>query len=669
MKIEFITVNNTPVFCITQLQDDPQIPRIYGATYDKQNNRWLFPAFPPFIHNVLYDFDKVYSSVDFSIDAQRHIENLKPKDVWVQNLAQQQFLVPNFDHQLDGLADVLYNYRWILHWEMGTGKTKVIIEAIKQLQCKALILCPLIALNTWKQEAKFHSGDTLKTLVLNATSKQKKINLLSQMSDYDLVVVTYDTARIYGMPRLLAPAVKALKANGRIPNAAIKRIIQPLNDPEQQEVFIREWMSGASLKELAAKVQEQIQDKPQWLMDFNYQMIVADESHRCKDISSLRTKAFLHLVQKASRRILLTGTLSDGDPRSLYPQLKALANYLILGSWWDFCERHLIKAKGNDKIVVGYRNLHILNAKVDSISSRKKLEDCVSLPERRFETIDYELTAKQRKDYNRVVQDWVFPQADDVREIQNGAIRIDKLLQICSGFVYGPQDTTICDTCPSLRECVENNTRPGALSCIQKDIETHEVTRYPENPKLKTLSDKLLDLLPNSKIIIWARFTQELDDIEEELRKHQWGYVRVDGKTTKNIQALSAKFNTQDTCVVYLGQISTGISVTLNAAKYAFYYSRSWSIEDRQQSLARNYRIGQSEKTIVYDLCAQDTIEQQQLNALQSKETVSKVLTEKVTCALCSHFMSCLQLNIVPWTPGCVLSTKASRVIAQARII
>ena len=143
----------------------------------------------------------------------------------------------------------------------------------------------------------------------------------------------------------------------------------------------------------------------------------------------------------------------------------------------------------------------------------------------------------------------------------------------------------------------------------------------------------------------------------------------VDGSTTHRIKELETEFETDDTCRVYLAQISTGISITLNAAKYTIYYSRDWSLENRKQSLFRNFRIGQDKRTIVYDICARGTIETQQLTALQSKADVSELLTSKIECVLCNQYSECLKENISPWTTNCVLSTNVEKKIARARTI
>ncbi len=672
MEVQLVTIGNTPVFSVQDAS--PHGSRVYGATFDKVRQRWLFPAFPPFIENVLHDIENVYNDVRLSDEAEQWCVKVGSLEQHHTLITEKNLPVASYEHQLQGTAELLYYYRWILQWEMGTGKSKVVIDAIHHLQTKTLILCPLIALDNWKDEITLHSGGALRTLLINGSTSAQKLKQLQSFDDYDVIVATFDTARIYGTPRIF-PKTAALFNRARVyPHHGLKKILQRVNNQPFQVRMAQDWLNGTPPRKIKAEIAEFTEGKPQWILDLPYETAVADESHRIKNRSSRRTKVCLQLSQKAARRYLLSGTLAQGDPRHLYPQLRFLAPYVIQDDWRTFCEYHLVKSPRDERIVVGFKNMHVLNAKVESISSEKKLTECVDLPERRFEIIPFELSSAQKRDYNEVISTRTIERADgDPIEIANGAIRISKLLQLCSGFVYTTEEDIICDTCKHVRRCVEQLIKPGTVRCTNDKAVTGErvrtALRYPDNPKLGTLRELLTDLLVSSKVIIWANFEQELDDIAEMLTRQKYGYVRVDGSTTKHIRKLAAKFKDDPNCVVYLAQVSTGIAITLNSAAYSIYYSRDWSLENRSQSLFRNFRIGQDQKTVVYDLCARGSIEMQQLTALQSKADISTLLTGHQDCTLCNQYRKCVAEGITPWTTHCVLRTGVTKKIAKARKI
>ena len=675
MKIQMAHSNDTPIF--VALGNSPHWARVYGATWDKPRNRWVFPAYEPFLSNVLHDLPRVQPDVSFDAAAQEWItEYRRTPDYleWVRGLT---LPVKSYEHQLEGLAELLANYRWGLRWGMGTGKTKVVIDAVWVLRCKTLVLAPLVTLDHWVREVEFHSGGTLSAIAFKATSRSKKLDLLTKLREYDIVITTYDSAKIYGTPRLFPDTLKQFtpQANKTL-STPIRRLLSKVNNPDLQATLASEWLSDRKKPlQLQTEIAQYTHHTVQWMCDLPYTMIVADESHRMANKKSIRTQVCTELGSVAARRVLLSGTMVKGDPRHLYPQLKFLAPYLVPEDFQKFQDTYLIKSPWNDKIVTGYRRLHVLNERVAGVTSERVLDECVDLPDRRIETLTFELSPGQRTDYNYIVKGTplVLPDAAELA-IANGAVRNAKLLQICSGFIYTPTAKDICDKCLFMRDCVVQRIKPGSTRCgsrIPKSVlgKMRQALRYPSNPKLTLLVERLKDLVATEKVIIWGGLTAELDMISEVLDKEKWGYVRVDGDSTSHMNKWEQRFEQDDDCRIWLGQISTGIGVTLNTARYMIYFSRDFSPDNRNQSLERNHRIGQTRKTVVFDLCAERSIELQQLIALKNKDEVSALLTNKVECALCSQYSRCCKDGIEPWGLECVLETSKKRVMMKARTL
>jgi SNF2 family DNA or RNA helicase len=673
MEIELLHVGSTPVFRVIDM--DPNNARVYGAVQDKDNGLFLFPAFPPFMNNTIHDLKAIRKDLDFSEEAQKYIDGLKTPEQLREEAGNLSLPVSSYEHQLDGLAEVLYNYRWILQWQMGTGKTKVMVDAIRLQGKTALILCPRVAINTWVKEVKKHSGETVVPFVIHGNNKLAQ---LQGAKTHQVIVTNYDTARNFGLPHLSPDVVQFFKDRGIPPTARCRKELLSINDPKTQYRFATEWSAGRKIAEIREERLAITAGNLQWLSDLPYETVIADESHRIKHIQSQQTKVALGLSRRASRRYLLTGTMSFGDPRDLYPQLKFLAPYLIPEDWRKFTERFLTFSPYNKKIVTGAQNLDILNRRVSRVSSVRKLDDCVALPTRRFELVDFNLTAAQRQMYNYAVKNWEIelPNAEPL-ELEHGAIRVNKLLQLCSGFLYLPADTKICDTCENAELCVSHKVLPGMPRCKHFGTlpETKRQTyQFPDNPKLDMLNDLLTDclVLTGTKVIVWATYVEgELDIIESALKTRGVGYVRVDGSNSHRMQEHEEKFQKDPSCRVWLAQVHTGISVTLTAAQYMIYYSRSWLPDDREQSLFRNYRIGQTKKTVVYDLVARFSLEEQQLHALKTRKESGELMThrQQTNCVFCAKFAECRERKIAPWEEGCVLPTKATRDVARARTI
>ena len=120
---------------------------------------------------------------------------------------------------------------------------------------------------------------------------------------------------------------------------------------------------------------------------------------------------------------------------------------------------------------------------------------------------------------------------------------------------------------------------------------------------------------------------------------------------------------------VYLGQVATGVGITLNAATYMIYYCLDWSLGTYLQSIDRNYRAGQTKKVTVYRLLAKDTVEEYKAKALDQKKDLSALMTNRLACAGCPRQMSCLADGTELFDPGCVHQRTAKRTIARAETL
>lgn len=675
MEATFALSAGTPVFIIAGNLDI--LSRIYGGTYLKQHNAWMYPAYPPFLEKVKSDFETL--GVQYDAAAQAHLDKIRPYSEYLLEVQNSVPLgpYPNYDHQNEGVAELLYNYRWALRWEMGTGKTKVAIEALNVLRQKTLIIAPVVAIDNWVAEIALHSNGTLKTAVLKGTTRQKKLEALEKAiaGPCDVLLTTYDAARLYGV-HVIPPKIIKYLESCRLPTPiAVQKLLLGLSEKHALEV-LDDYQHIVPLTTIKRKVETLPKDL--CLTDFPYKIIILDESHRIKNIRSKRTKAVMELCKRAARRYLLTGTISMGNPLDLYPQMSALARYMCPEEYLYYKNKFCIVSPNNTHIITGYKHLNIISQRINSISSEKLIDDCVDLPELRDVDILFNLSPEQLRDYNALVKrvDLDFGEYGQLSNL-NGGVRLNKLLQICSGFLYVKDETAgqVCDICQHVMHCVRNSIAPGTKQCTRyeelKGMLEKNTLKYVQNPKLEALSDLLEDLLddPAEKVVIWANMVAEMDDIERLLKKLGYAFVRVDGSTTNRIKTLVNNFDTDPNCRVYLGQESTGIAINLVAARYAVYYSRSWSLEHWLQSRAREYRIGQTRKTVVYRLCARESVEVQQLIALDNREDIAKMLTEKVSCALCNRYANCLKEKIIPWSAGCVYLSNISRKTVSPEVI
>lgn len=655
MKVEGSSLNGTPVFKIPATEKDPW-GRPWGAV--RQPDGYAYPAYFPFGMMAFSDLRRLDPNMTWEPSSKEHLMKLnQANELWTAAEAayndgsyiplpvEDSFFdekYPPFRHQRLGIARALAAWRVFFLWEMGTGKTRTIVEALRISRREntfkqALVLAPPIVMPTWVRETERWSKGGLKAVIWRGGPEA-----LAECKDADMVVLSYARARLEAHT-----AIEENRAN--------------------------------------------------WLSMLPYDIIVADESHSIGNWESEQTRAVLELSAKAKRRYALSGTAAD-NPRKLYPQLRFLAPGLMPLTWQEYQDRHLVKSEKSKFMIVGFKWMNELNARVDLVATRMRKKDCLDLPPMTFIDVPFDLGLKQKARYNELVVEMqasfepALGYADPIRiekgevsiqpqnavlfGLPHGAARVNKLMQLLSGFMIVGPDYTICDACPALADCARKKIRPYTEDCmVVKQPPPKKVMRDIENPKLEVFEQLLGNIMESddtNKVLCWASFTEELDDMERACKKLGVGYVRVDGSNTNRIREWEDMFQLDPKCRVYIGQVKSGVGITLTAANYAIYYSLPWDPVDYKQSLERNNRPGQTRNMTVYRLLSSkqnDTIDRFIAEVLTFKDLISYTLVEKIACAQCTDRQRCSDEKNMPFRKGCKYQASANRPIAKVGVV
>ena len=134
-------------------------------------------------------------------------------------------------------------------------------------------------------------------------------------------------------------------------------------------------------------------------------LFAVDESTTIKNPKASRTKAITKLAKNTKYRRILTGSPITQSPLDLYSQTEVLeTNLLGYTSYYSFQNHYgevVNRYFGGRTVrqVVGYRNLDELSQKLDSFSYRVLKSDCLDLPEKLYIRRDVTLTTDQKKLY------------------------------------------------------------------------------------------------------------------------------------------------------------------------------------------------------------------------------------------------------------------------------
>lgn len=639
--------NGTPVFLVPGQTKTHE--RIFGGVWDVNRFLWMYPAFFPASEKVLRDFEIVTDTVDVVISdaAKRHIETLtktKTRLLDRELPAGFEFVTKPYEHQIEGLCHVFYNIRAALFYDPGLGKSKIAIDLMRLLRHRgnrgpALVIGPRVTVQNWGREIDRHSDRQLSWVALTGTPAQKRKALDKAVAERaDMVLVTYGTAR---------------------------RIVDLLVD------------------------------------QLPYETLVCDESHNVKAWQSDRTKATWEIAQKATRRVLMTGSPTEGNPVDLYAPFKILGDCFMPEDFRRYKKKFVETVSAVSPIVVGYKNLDIVNERTTFLSLRRTKEECLDLPPRTIVDVDYTLSHIQSNTYDQIVLEMgidparladfanamreggahaqaLLPTLPPEMTMPHRAAALIKLLQVTSGFIVkNEKDDRFCDTvdggqpCKHIYNCVEDRIRPHTSKChVDKSPWPSSTTFFDENPKHDAILELIDNILaaPTAKVIVWCNFHPEMDSIVKRLEDAGIGYVRVDGQTADPMKAIDA-FNDDASVRVYVGQVASGVGINLVAAAYVIYSSIPYSLNAYSQCMDRNYRIGQDKPVTVYRMIGLRTLEAAVAYLLDHKVDVDSLLTNKIECALCPNSITCLANSIEPFDTGCIHPKRVTRPVIKAHAL
>ena len=273
------------------------------------------------------------------------------------------FKTKPFAHQLKALELSWKKEVYAYFMEMGTGKSKVLIDNIAMLYDNgkingALIIAPKGVYKNWyDSEIPTHLPDHIdKKVVLwqaNINDKQqKKLNTLFEPGE-DLHVLLMNVES-FSTKKGLDFAIKFLSCHKN--------------------------------------------------------MVAIDESTTIKNPSAKRTKNILSLIPFSKYRRILTGSPVTKSPLDLYTQCKFLDPWLLgHSSYYSFRTRYAQMRTANFggrsvQIITGYKNLSELSEKLQPFSYRVLKDDCLDLPKKTFMKRIIQLTPEQEKVYRQMKQ-------------------------------------------------------------------------------------------------------------------------------------------------------------------------------------------------------------------------------------------------------------------------
>ena len=233
--------------------------------------------------------------------------------------------------------------------------------------------------------------------------------------------------------------------------------------------------------------------------------------------------------------------------------------------------------------------------RISDITISMKAVDHLNMPECVYVNHEVEMDGRERKLYDQLKTDLIIPTDDGDIDAANAASLSNKLLQMSNGAVYD---------------------------------ENKEV-RFIHNRKLEALED-LIESANGQPVLVAYWFKHDRTRIIDYLAKAGYTDVR-DMKSSDDI----ALWNSGGVPIALIHPASAGHGLNIQAGGHILiWYGLTWSLELYQQTNARLWRQGQQETVTIHHIVTKDTVDEDVLAALASKDVTQEKLIAAVKARL-----------------------------------
>ena len=299
-------------------------------------------------------------------------------------------------HQVLATACNMANDSFLQALDMGTGKTKIIIDSLRYYKAsgrevRALVVCLNSAVENWVEEFETHGPEFKPITVKGGCRKQRTEELIEAPAD--IKVISFEALRSLCCKR--EPEIGCYTPKGK---------------QKHKEVIDRKFILS-------------------FISSFKPTALIIDESHKVKNFKAKIFGVLKYIAARTKQRYLLTGT-------PFHNLLDVWAQYYLLDfgetfgtSFWGFKKTYFdeVKEYYYGQSISKWEITEEGKQNIERLMWRKAIrfteDECQDLPPKVFIKKEYHLTKEQWDWYERI--------SSGDTEAKLMAKR-----QICSGFLY-----------------------------------------------------------------------------------------------------------------------------------------------------------------------------------------------------------------------------------------
>ena len=346
-----------------------------------------------------------------------------------------------------------------------------------------------------------------------------------------------------------------------------------------------------------------------WLVEYyehnglrwDFDTVVIDELSSFKNHQSQRFKWLRKVRPYVKRWIGLTGTPTSNGLMDLWAEIGILDGGERLGRFIGrFREAYFRPGSMNPSTGVVFSYIprpgaeEQIYSRISDITISMKALDYLHMPECVYVNHPVEMSAPERKLYDQLKTDLIIPTDDGDIDAANAASLSNKLLQMSNGAVY----------------------------------DENKATRFIHNRKLEMLED-LIESANGQPVLIAYWFKHDRERIITHLSS--LGYDPRDLRSSEDISL----WNNGDIPVALIHPASAGHGLNIQEGGHILiWFGLTWSLELYQQTNARLWRQGQKNTVTIHHIVTANTVDEDVLAALASKDVTQEKLIAAVKARL-----------------------------------
>ena len=447
----------------------------------------------------------------------------------------------------------------------GVGKTLSAISYAVKNKLKTLVICPASLKLNWRNEIQRFTNE--KAYIYKYKPKKRSKEIVNAKEESLFHIINYEALETF-IKLNVSHTCSYVQCGWKETNTKKKYDVCPAC---QRAKSVKSRVLGTTFE-----------DKDGVGLDpKSYDLIVCDEAHYLKNAKANRTKVVKKAFMNVPKKLLLTGTAIKSMPFEFF----SLLNFIDPAEWKSAHHFGIRYCAGfQDDFgwdYSGSSNLDELYSRISPYFLRRLKSDVLSfLPPKTFTHFPIELTPEEYRNYAKAEKEVVDEATGETKDADHLS-RIQRLKMFTSQVKAS-----------------------RGIEIVQDIIDGDE------------------------KVVVFTEYIATA----EMIANHFGGkaVLFTGQKSAAEKQEVVDKFMKDDSVKVFVGTMgAAGVGITLTIASIAVFIDQPWTPSDREQAEDRIHRASTtSDKVQIIRLICQDTIDEDIISLLNSKEKVTSMVLD-----------------------------------------